>query len=142
MLNKHCTLTYCILVAATAISLAGCGEKKTTITTDNPDGTKTTTETVQSGLNTKTTVTQTPGSGDTFDSVNSNHSKTNINFSIGKDTTDGADDVHVHGPGINIDTSDGDGKVDIKLPFVKVKKDGNGHVQVKTPFANVEAHED
>ncbi|MBI2810068.1 MAG: hypothetical protein HYX67_04470 [Candidatus Melainabacteria bacterium] len=143
MLNKDRTLTHCILVAATAMSLVGCSEKTTTATKVNPDGSQTTTVTEQKGLNTKTTVTETPAdSEDSVDSTDANHSKTKINFSIGKDTKDGADEVHVHGAGINIDTADGDGKVDIKLPFVKVKKDGNGRVQVKTPFANVEAHED
>ncbi|CAN5265006.1 hypothetical protein BH10CYA1_BH10CYA1_36190 [soil metagenome] len=141
MLNKLRTLTYCILVASSSISLAGCGEKTTTATQVNPDGSQTTTVTEQKGLNTKTTVTQTPSGDDIVDSVDSSHKKTNINFSIGKDTNDGADEVHVRGPGIKIDTGDGDGKVDIKLPFLKLKKDGHGRVQVKTPFANVDANE-
>ncbi len=142
MLNKHRTLTDCILVAATAMCLAGCSEKTTTATQVNPDGSQMTTVTEQKGLNTKTTVTQTPAGSDDVDSSGTTHTKTNINFSIGKDTKDGADEVHVRGPGIKIDTAEGDGKVDIKLPFVKIKKDGNGRVQVKTPFANVEANED
>lgn len=139
MLNQYRTLTYCILVAASAIGLTGCSEKTTTSTQNNPDGSQTTTVTEQKGLNTKTTVTQTPA--DSVEDTDSTHAKTNIKFSIGKDTDDGASEVHVHGPGIKIDTADGEGKVDIKLPFVKVKKDSNGRVQVKTPFANIESNE-
>lgn len=140
MLNQHRILTYCILVATSAIGLTGCGEKTTSTTQTNPDGSQTTTVTEQKGLNTKTTVTQTPASSE-IDDTDSTHTKANINFSIGKGTEDGAEEVHVRGPGIKIDTAEGDGKVDINVPFVKVKKDSSGRVQVKTPFANIETNE-
>ncbi len=135
MLIQHRTLTYCIVVAASAIGLTACSEKTTSTTQNNPDGSQTTTVTEQKGLNTKTTVTQTPAATDEIPD------KAKINFSIGKETKDGADEVHVRAPGIKIDTADGDGHVDIKLPFVKVKKDSSGRVQVKTPFANIESTE-
>ncbi|MBS1955032.1 MAG: hypothetical protein JST89_12670 [Cyanobacteria bacterium SZAS-4] len=138
MLNQHRILTYCILVAASAVSLTACGEKTTSTTQNNPDGSQTTTVTEQKGFNTKTTVTQTPAPS-AVDDTDSTHAK--INFSIGKGTDDSADEVHVRGPGIKIDSADGDGKVDINVPFVKVKKDSSGKVQVKTPFANIETNE-
>jgi hypothetical protein len=131
-----------LVVASIALSVAGCGEKTTSTSQVNPDGTQTTTVTEKKGFDTKTTVTQTPAPDQDADSSDpKSPQKIDINLSAGRDTADGADKVHVRGPGIKIDANDSADTVDIKLPFVKVKKDGDGHVHVKTPFVNIESNE-
>ena len=141
-MKNQLSITHLIVVTSIALSVGGCSEKTTTTTQTNPDGTQTTTVIEKKGLDTKTTVTQTAAPNQDADGSDQNAAqKIDINVSAGKDTEDGADKVHVRGPGIKIDANDSADTVDIKLPFVKVKKDGEGHVQVKTPFVNIESNE-
>ncbi|HEY9730882.1 MAG TPA: hypothetical protein V6C89_03155 [Drouetiella sp.] len=135
MPSKNCL--HALLMMALAISLAGCGETKTTSTTvNNPDGSQTTTTVEKKGFEQKTTVTTTPAPDGISGTINGKP----IDIQIGENGDSGLDKVHVRGPGIKIDANDNSDNVDVNLPFVKVRKDG-GKVHVRAPFVDIHADE-